>query len=143
MLCSIRRSIQSIATVGILMLAGGAASRAAPTGPLPQKVISIAGVTEYRLPNGLQVLLAPDEASSTISVNMTYRVGSRHESYGETGMAHLLEHMNFKGTPTHLNIPKEISSHGASANATTSYDRTNYFETFPASTQNLEWALGL
>ncbi len=88
-----------------------------------QKVTSIEGVTEYRLANGLQVLLYPDQASSTISVNMTYHVGSRHESYGETGMAHLLEHMNFKGTPTHLNIPKEISSHGADANATTSYDR--------------------
>jgi zinc protease len=117
---------------------------AAPaTGPSTREITSIEGVTEYRLANGLQVLLYPDEASSTISVNMTYRVGSRHESYGETGMAHLLEHMNFKGTPLHPHIPQEISSHGASANATTSYDRTNFFETFPATPENLDWALGL
>ncbi len=134
--------------LGIAALALGAllatvANSAPAAGTSAATVTSIEGVTEYRLPNGLQVLLYPDEASSTVSVNMTYRVGSRHESYGETGMAHLLEHMNFKGTPSHLNIPQEISSHGASANATTSYDRTNFFETFPAAPQNLEWALGL
>ncbi len=74
-----------------------AAAPAAP--PTAQQVRSIEGVTEYRLANGLQVLLYPDESSSTVSINLTYKVGSRHESYGETGMAHLLEHMNFKGTP--------------------------------------------
>lgn len=108
-----------------------------------EKVRAIEGVTEYRLPNGLQVLLFPDDSSSTVTTNVTYKVGSRHESYGETGMAHLLEHMNFKGTPSHLHIYAELSGHGASANASTSYDRTNYFETLPASTANLEWALGL
>jgi zinc protease len=106
-------------------------------------VRTIEGVSEYRLPNGLQVLLDPDASSSTVTVNLTYKVGSRHESYGETGMAHLLEHMNFKGTPRHRNIPAELSSHGASANATTAYDRTNYFETLPSSPENLQWALGL
>ncbi len=125
------------------MFIGGAASGAPAANAPAEKVTTIEGVTEYRLANGLQVLLAPDEASSTVSVNMTYRVGSRQESYGETGMAHLLEHMNFKGTPANPHIPAEISSHGASANASTSYDRTNYFETFPATSQNLEWALGL
>src|ERR1700733_1159979 len=119
------------------------ANAAAPTIVAAQAVRSIEGVSEYRLANGLQVLLDPDESSSTITVNMTYKVGSRHESYGETGMAHLLEHMNFKGTPSHRNIPAELSSHGANANATTAYDRTNYFETFPASQANLQWALGM
>jgi zinc protease len=108
-----------------------------------ESVRSIEGVTEYRLPNGLQILLDPDESSSTVSVNVTYRVGSRHESYGETGMAHLLEHLMFKGSVGHLNIPGEIAKHGASANATTSYDRTNYFETFPAGADNVSWALGM
>jgi zinc protease len=116
---------------------------AAPSTALPKKVITIEGVTEYALNNGLKVLLYPDDSSTTTSVNITYKVGSRFESYGETGMAHLLEHLSFKGTPRNPNIPDEISSHGASANATTADDRTNYFETFPATQVNLEWALGL
>jgi zinc protease len=125
-------------------LASAAAFAAAPKLPAAaQQVRSIEGVTEYRLANGLQVLLYPDQSSSTVSVNVTYKVGSRHESYGETGMAHLLEHMNFKGTPTHPKIMDELSSRGAHANATTAYDRTNYFETLPATTANLEWALGM
>ncbi len=105
--------------------------------------LTIEGVSEYRLGNGLQVLLYPDDSSTTATVNITYKVGSRYESYGETGMAHLLEHLNFKGTPHHPKIPDELSSHGAQANATTAEDRTNYFETFPATQPNVEWALGL
>ena len=54
------------------------------------------GITEYSLPNGLHVLLFPDASNPKVTVNMTYMVGSRHEGYGETGMAHLLEHMLFK-----------------------------------------------
>ena len=64
------------------------------------------GITEYRLDNGLKVLLFPDPTKDTITVNITYLVGSRHENYGETGMAHLLEHLVFKGTPRHPDIPK-------------------------------------
>ncbi|MEM9261922.1 MAG: pitrilysin family protein, partial [Bacteroidota bacterium] len=70
-----------------------------------------------------------------------YMVGSRHEAYGETGMAHLLEHLVFKGTPDHPDIPKELNEHGARFNGTTWYDRTNYFETVPATDENLQWAL--
>src|SRR5882757_7087409 len=66
-----------------------------------EKVRSVEGISEYRLPNGLQVLLFPDASKPTITVNVTYLVGSRHENYGETGMAHLLEHLMFKGTPKH------------------------------------------
>ena len=108
-----------------------------------QKVTSVEGITEYRLPNGLRILLFPDQTKQTITVNMTYLVGSRHENYGETGMAHLLEHMVFKGTPKHTNIPNELTSHGARPNGSTSFDRTNYFETFAASDENLNWALDL
>src|SRR5690606_37530544 len=93
--------------------------------------------------NGLQVLLIPDPATATITVNVTYLVGSLHEGYGESGMAHLLEHMLFKGTPTHPNIFKELQDRGASANGTTAFDRTNYYETFDATEDNLAWALGL
>ena len=74
---------------------------------------------------------------------MTYMVGSRHEGYGETGMAHLLEHLLFKGTPKHQNIPQELTSHGARPNGSTWFDRTNYFETFQATDENLRWALDL
>jgi zinc protease len=146
-----RRAPARAVILGLTAFAGAAAFAAAPKAPAPapkapaaaQQIRSIEGVTEYRLANGLQVLLYPDQSSSTVSINVTYKVGSRHESYGETGMAHLLEHMNFKGTPTHLKIMDELSSRGARANATTAYDRTNYFETLPATTANLEWALGL
>ena len=65
----------------------------------PKPVTSVEGISEVRLANGLQVLLAPDDSKPTTTVNLTYRVGSRQESYGETGMAHLLEHLLFKGTP--------------------------------------------
>src|SRR4029078_3031750 len=80
------------------------------------KVTSVEGITEYRLENGLRVLLFPDSSKPTVTVNVTYLVGSKHEKYGETGMAHLLEHMVFKGTPKHKNIPQELTEHGARPN---------------------------
>ncbi|MCX7893580.1 MAG: insulinase family protein [Burkholderiales bacterium] len=104
---------------------------------------SLGGVSEYALANGLRVLLVPDESQDTITVNVTYLVGSRHEGYGESGMAHLLEHLVFKGTPTRPDIKAELTKRGARYNGTTSYDRTNYFETFPATPANLAWALEL
>ncbi|WP_353777731.1 insulinase family protein [Winogradskyella sp. 3972H.M.0a.05] len=109
----------------------------------PKQTASVEGITEYMLDNGLKVLLFPDNSSQTITVNITYRVGSRHEGYGEKGMAHLLEHLVFKGTPNHPDIPKELTAHGARPNGTTWYDRTNYFETFNATDENLDWALDL
>lgn len=107
------------------------------------KIQTIEGITEYRLDNGLQVLLYPDRSKPTVTVNLTVFVGSRHEGYGETGMAHLLEHMLFKGTPTHPHIPKALQERGARFNGTTWVDRTNYFETLPASEDNLNFALEL
>jgi zinc protease len=109
----------------------------------PEKIASVEGVTEYRLANGVRVLLFPEASRPTITVNMTVLVGSRHEGYGETGMAHLLEHMVFKGTPDHPNVPKALRDHGANFNGTTNVDRTNYFETVPATDQNLEFAIRL
>ncbi|HEU5180004.1 MAG TPA: pitrilysin family protein [Candidatus Polarisedimenticolia bacterium] len=101
------------------------------------------GITEYRLANGLRILLFPDPSKQTTTVNITYLVGSRHEGYGETGMAHLLEHMVFKGTPNHKDIPQELTAHGSRSNGTTDYDRTNYFETVTATAEALDWALDL
>ena len=107
------------------------------------RITEVEGITEYSLDNGLRFLLFPDASKPTATVNVTYFVGSRHESYGETGMAHLLEHLVFKGTPDHPNIDEELVEHGARPNGTTSFDRTNYFETFPSTDENLEWALDL
>ncbi len=122
----------------LLLCAGGLRAQEAP-----QEITSVEGITEYQLTNGLTVLLFPDQSVPTITVNVTYKVGSRHEAYGETGMAHLLEHLVFKGTPDHPNIPQELTEHGARPNGTTWYDRTNYFETFSATDENLDWALDM
>jgi zinc protease len=126
--------------IGLLLLLAAFAGFAAET---PQKVISIEGVTEYRLANGLRILTVPDPGASTVGVHITYFVGSRHESYGEKGMAHLLEHLLFKGTTKLGDIKAQLSARGARFNGTTSNDRTNYFETLPASGDNLDWALGM
>ena len=104
---------------------------------------TVEGISEYRLPNGLKILLFPDASRPTVTVNCTVFVGSRHEGYGETGMAHLLEHMVFKGTPTFENVPKELQDRGAVFNGSTWLDRTNYYETLPATDGNLEFAIHL
>ena len=104
---------------------------------------SVEGITEYALANGLRVLLFPDQSKPTVTVNITYLVGSRHEGYGETGVAHLLEHMFFKGTARHPRIPAAIEARGSRYNATTGFDRTIYFQTIPAADSNLVWALDL
>src|SRR5262249_5105793 len=111
--------------------------------PAPQKLTTVEGITEYVLGNGLHVLLFPDPGKPTVTVNITYLVGSRSEKYGETGMAHLLEHLMFKGSTKHKNIPQELTAHGARPNGTTWLDRTNYYETVQASDENLTWALDL
>ena len=130
----------------LLSLALGFAPPALAEPALPSgvaKFAAVEGVTEYRLENGLRVLLVPDASVDTITVNMTYLVGSRNEGYGESGMAHLLEHLLFRGTPNHPNIKLEFMKYGARFNGSTSFDRTNYFETFPASADKLDWALDL
>lgn len=126
----------------ILMLAAAGLAQTLPQGV--QKVTSIEGVTEYAFSNGLHVLLCPDNSKPKITVNVVYLVGSRNEGYGETGMAHLLEHMVFKSTKSGREIFKELTERaGGFFNGTTSYDQTMYFETFNASDDNLQWALGL
>jgi zinc protease len=108
-----------------------------------QYVTGVEGINEYRLPNGLRVLLFSDPTKSNITVNITYMVGSRHEDYGETGMAHILEHLMFKGSKNHPSVLKELQDHGTRPNGTTWLDRTNYYETFQATDENLKWALEL
>src|SRR5688500_10712268 len=133
------RSFLGAAFAALLVLTAQSALAAAT----PQKVTSVEGVTEYRLANGLRILLVPDSSVDSVKVHITYLVGSSHEGYGEKGMAHLLEHMLFKGTAKHPKLKEEFAARGARFNGSTSYDRTNYFETLSASTQNLDWALGV
>jgi zinc protease len=109
----------------------------------PVLAATVEGISEYDLDNGLRVMLFPDNSQAKVTVCMTALVGSRQEGYGETGMAHLLEHMLFKGTPNHPHIPKELQDRGAQFNGTTTSDRVNYFETLAASDDNLEFAIGL
>jgi zinc protease len=148
-----RGTAASVILAGLAFTAAGPAwsespPQAAPTAlpklALPRGVVqgpSVEGITEYRLPNGLKVLLFPDSSRPTVTVNVTYLVGSRHENYGETGMAHLLEHLMFKGAPKHKDIPAQFADRGMQFNGTTSLDRTNYYEVFQASPDNLQWAL--
>jgi len=121
--------LHSLAAASFLLLAPTSFAADAPLPPGVTKITSVEGITEYALPNGLRVLLFPDPTQSTVTVNITYLVGSATENYGETGMAHLLAHMAFKGTPRHPNVPAELTAHGARPNGTTWTDRTNYFET--------------
>jgi zinc protease len=134
------------ALVAAVLMFAGAAFQAAAQTPLPAGITrgpSLGGISEYRLPNGLKALLLPDSSQDTITVNVTYLVGSRHEGYGERGMAHLLEHLVFKGTAKYPNPKGEFVKHGVRYNGTTSYDRTNYFGTFPARQETLELMLDL
>ncbi len=122
-------------------VAAAAAAFSAQAAGLPAQVREVEGVHEYRLPDGLQVLLIPDDSKPTVTVNVTYRVGSRMEGYGETGMAHLLEHLMFKSTKNIAQVSTELSRRGMQFNGSTTADRTNYFETFPSDPAQLSWAL--
>src|SRR5262245_62710984 len=112
----------------LLLLSAAALAQQPPTAlaqqpptalaPPLKKTYSIEGVTEYRLANGLRVLTVPDPGADTTTVHIVYLVGSRHEGYGEKGMAHLLEHLLFKGSKRHPNVNEETTSRGARWNGT-------------------------
>ena len=118
----------SAAAFALSLLAGPTYTQTLPAGV--KKLASVEGITEYSFPNGLKALVFPDPSNPKVTVNVTYLVGSRHEGYGETGMAHLLEHLLFMQTTNGRDIKKEITGHGASWNGSTSSDRTNYFQLF-------------
>ena len=124
----------------LLLPAFAAAAPASPPAGV-ERVTSVEGVTEYRLANGLRILLIPDRSIDTMTVNVTYLVGSRNEGYGETGMAHLLEHLMFRGTKRFPTIKAAYQQRGVRYNGSTSFDRTNYYGTFPASEATLDYVL--
>ncbi len=138
-----KTSVITLSTLAFLFLLPPKDSAQSTLPPGVTKIASVEGITQYQLANGLELLVFPDPSKSTITVNITYLVGSRREGSGEGGMAHLLEHMVFKPSKNHANIPQELNEHGARFNGSTTEDRTNYFETFPASDVNLRWALDL
>ncbi|KQU77077.1 MULTISPECIES: pitrilysin family protein [unclassified Rhizobacter] len=135
----LNRFLPAVLVVAGVLLVQPASAQALPAGI--SKVQVVEGIAEYRLPNGLQLLLIPDDSKPTTTVNMTYHVGSRMENYGETGMAHLLEHLLFKGTPKHRTVWSEFTKRGLAANGSTWFDRTNYFASFSANDDNLRWYL--
>jgi len=99
--------------------------------------------TDYKLANGLHVILSVDHSAPVVAVSVTYNVGSRNERPGRTGFAHLFEHMMFQGSQ---NVGKGehmllIQDNGGTMNGTTNQDRTNYFETVPSN--QLDMALFL
>lgn len=139
--------MKKLVLASAISLVGAAAVGAAPKEKtvtqvsLPQAVVTVEGITEYRLPNGLKIVLYPDLSKPTATVNMTYLVGSRQENYGETGMAHLLEHLLFKGSKNFPNPTAEFTKRGFRMNGSTWLDRTNYFVSFTATDDNMEWAI--
>lgn len=135
-----RNLFRGVAAIVFSFVAAAAFAQRLPAGV--SAAGSVEGIDEYRLANGLQVLLVPDDSKPTTTVNLTYRVGSRMENYGETGMAHLLEHLLFKGTPKHPTVWAEFTKRGLRANGSTWFDRTNYTASFSASEDNLNWYLG-
>src|SRR5262245_48566016 len=129
---------KSLAASVLALTMISSASAATPPKPLgaAKKIRSIEGITEYALDNGMQVLLFPDSSKDAVIVDVVYRVGSRNEGSGETGMAHLLEHMLFKGAKNFPTLTQELQKRGAAFNADTWYDRTQYFETLAATEDN-------
>jgi zinc protease len=129
----------------LLMLLTSFFSNAQETASKFTKVTELEGIEEYLYtPNGMNILLVQDNSTPVVTVQIVYRVGSKHEVPGNTGSTHLLEHLNFKGTPTFnkrkgTSIDSKLNSIGARMNATTWYDRTNYYETIPS--DHIETAL--
>jgi zinc protease len=94
---------------------------------------------QFKLKNGLTVILSEDHSAPTYSIAISYNVGSRDEKHGRTGFAHLFEHMMFQGSENvgRNEHPALISANGGSMNGTTDEDRTLYYETLPSNQMDL------
>ncbi|MCE4540767.1 insulinase family protein [Pelomonas sp. P7] len=120
-----------------------AAAAIAGCDALQTPVAAINGVTEYRLENGLQVILYPASDDPRTTVNVVYHVGSKDDPRMGSGTAHLLEHMMFRRTETHPQVGRELVMHDMQYNGITWVDGTSYFENFRSNEDNLKWAIGL
>jgi len=123
----------------VLSAPGAAHAAAMPPAKIVARPIPNVEITDYRLSNGLRVILSPDHVAPVVSLTLMYNVGSRDEQPGRTGFAHLFEHLMFQGSE---NVGKSehfalISENGGSFNGTTSQDRTVYYATMPANQLDL------
>jgi zinc protease len=105
--------------------------------------VTAGGISSYTLANGFKIILIPFPTASNVRVELLVKTGSKLEGYGETGMAHLLEHMLFKGAGNRKNIKDDLTAMGASWNGTTNADRTNYFETLSSDPLKLDEVIRL
>src|SRR5277367_1236774 len=123
------------AAMAALVPAASTAQQAPPAVAGFSHVKSLGGIDEYTLDsNGLTVLLVPDHSAPVVTFQVTYEVGSRNEVTGTTGATHILEHMMFKGSenfndPKGNSVKQYLERVGGQFNASTSFDRTNYFST--------------
>ncbi len=135
--------IFSVLLTAALALAAGISARGAgkrPTRVAKTEKLPSIPFEQYKLKNGLNVILSPDHTLPLVSVNVWYHVGPAYEKPGRTGFAHLFEHMMFQGSQ-HVGAKAHfhyLEAAGASdINGTTSFDRTNYFETVPSNQLDL------
>lgn len=117
------------------------AKPAAPPAPTARLDAQAAGFSSYVLPNGFKIILLPFASAANARVELVVKTGSKLEGYGETGMAHLLEHMLFKSAGQRADLKSELTALGANWNGTTSVDRTNYFETLAAEPAKVDAAI--
>ncbi|WP_301103337.1 M16 family metallopeptidase [Propionivibrio sp.] len=100
-----------------------------------------AGFSAYVLPNGFKIILAPFPSAANARIELLIKTGSKLEGYGETGMAHLLEHMLFKSAGRRADLKSDLTALGANWNGTTNADRTNFFETVAAEPEKIDEAI--
>lgn len=99
------------------------------------------GFSSYRLANGFKIILVPYPSAANVRVELLVKTGSKLEGYGETGMAHLLEHMLFKSAGLRASLKSDLTALGANWNGTTTADRTNFFETVAAEPDKVDTAI--
>ncbi len=134
-----RRSTEHLGVICCAAIAMFSTIPAIASDPRAPSTVPVIRFTDYRLDNGLRVILSVDRSAPVVAVSAVYDVGSRNEHEGRTGFAHLFEHMMFQGSQ---NVGKGehmllIQDNGGSMNGTTNQDRTNYFETVPANQLDL------
>ncbi|MBS1230452.1 MAG: pqqL [Proteobacteria bacterium] len=118
-----------------------APAAAKPAAPLAQLDAQAAGFSSYVLANGFKIILLPFPSAANARVELVVKTGSKLEGYGETGMAHLLEHMLFKSAGKRTDLKSELTALGANWNGTTSVDRTNFYETVAADPAKIDEAI--
>jgi len=129
----------------ILLTLGVNADAKPASGKLAQPVLEAqaGGFSSYRLPNGFKIILAPYPSAANARIELLVKTGSKLEGYGETGMAHLLEHMLFKSAGPRRDLKSDLTAMGATWNGTTTADRTNFFEVVAAEPDKVDAAIRL